>query len=183
MNEGSNSSSAGMARTLSLRHAMPGDEQAVAAVHVASWQAGYAGLLAATYLDSLRLDDRAARYTFGDRSAGRPATVVATESDQIVGFATTGPARGADCGACGELYALYVHPDWWGRRIGRALLVDARRRLTDAGVTEAMLWVLDGNQRAQRFYQADGWLRDGARRRERVHGIDIEELGYRRLLP
>ncbi len=172
-----------MARTFSLRHAVPGDEPAVAAVHVASWQAGYAGLLPASYLGSLRPDDRADRYTFGDRSAGHAATVVATEDSEIVGFATAGRARGADCEGCGELYALYVHPDRWGRNIGRVLLFNARKRLTGAGFTEAMLWVLDGNQRAQRFYQADGWLRDGARRRERLHGIDVEELGYRRLLP
>ena len=67
-----------MARTFSLRRAAPGVEMSVAAVHVASWQAGYAGLLAANYLDALRVDDRAARYvrrSLGRASGDRPSAL------------------------------------------------------------------------------------------------------------
>jgi hypothetical protein len=42
----------------------------------------------------------------------------------------------------------------------------ARVRLAGLGFIEGMLWVLDGNGRAERFYRADGWTRDGAERDE-----------------
>ncbi len=163
-----------------LRCAEPGDELAVAAVHVAGWQAGYAGLLPASYLDGLRVEDRAARYTFGDRGPGRPVTVLAVDDSGVVGFVVTGPARVAANPTRGELYALYVQPERWRQGIGHALLVDARRRLIAEGFVEASLWALEGNERAERFYRADGWRPVGARRREHLHGIEVDEVEYRR---
>jgi hypothetical protein len=45
------------------------------------------------------------------------------------------------------------------------------------------LWILLGNERADRFYRMDGWVPDGTRRREDVWGIDVESLRYLRPLP
>jgi hypothetical protein len=41
-----------------------------------------------------------------------------------------------------------------------------RARLAGLGFREAVLWVLDGNSRAEAFYRADGWTRDEAERDE-----------------
>ena len=99
----------------------------------------------------------------------------------IRGFATTGPAR-AETGV-GELLALYVDPDCWGRGFGRALVKAARERLLQQGYERAVLWVLDGNARATRFYATDGWAWDGARRTETLWGIEATDVRYRRALP
>ena len=45
-------------------------------------------------------------------------TIVAAQAGVICGFATTAPARDADTPEHGELCALYVDPDWWGRGVG-----------------------------------------------------------------
>jgi hypothetical protein len=71
---------------MELRLAVPADALAVARVRVRAWQAGYRGLLPDAYLDGLRSEHRAARYTF-DRSDG-PRTTVAITNGAIVGFAT-----------------------------------------------------------------------------------------------
>src|SRR5262249_20126629 len=95
----------------SLRPARPDDALAVARVHVRTWQAAYRGLLPDAYLDSLRAEDRARRYTFGSLGPDQPATIVALDGDgAIVGFATTAPARDADSAGAGELAALHVDP-------------------------------------------------------------------------
>lgn len=73
--------------SVQLRWARPGDEMAVAAVHVRSWQVAYRGLVPAEYLDGLRPEERAARYSFADRLPGRPATMLAVDGDRILGFA------------------------------------------------------------------------------------------------
>jgi hypothetical protein len=57
------------------------------------------------------------------------------------------------------------------------------RALHGLGFTEALLWVLIGNDRAERFYRADGWLPDGQRRDDDVWGARVSEIGYRRRLP
>jgi GNAT superfamily N-acetyltransferase len=153
-----------------IRTARVGDETAVAEVHVRSWQVGYRGLFADGYLDALRPEDRAARYTF-DRDD--PVTLVAV-SDRIRGFVTISPGAG-------ELMALYVDPDAWSGGLGRALIAEGQRRLAERN-TEATLWVLAGNARARRFYAANGWRPDGGERRDRVWGIAADEVRYRRSL-
>lgn len=156
---------------MELRLAVPADALAVARVHVRSWQVGYQGLLPGAYLDGLRLEDRAARYTF-DRSDG-PRTTVAIVDRAIAGFATINGD---------ELAALYVDPDAWGNGIGRALVSRARADLAAAGATAARLWLLDGNQRGQRFYERDGWATDGTRRAQTVWSVTVDEIEYRRSL-
>jgi len=155
----------------------------VAGVHVRSWQKGYRGLLPDAYLDGLRPEDRMARYTFGTTDPDLPSTMVAEEDGVICGFATTGPSRDVDVPDAGELLALYVDPEAWGRGVGRLLMVEARQHLGRRGCTESILWVLVGNDRAQRFYRIDGWRADGRRRTDEVWGVSVDELSFRRPLP
>ena len=167
---------------VTVRPAQPADAAAVAAVHVGSWQAAYRGLVPDAYLDALQPRDRQGRYRFGVEDADAPATLVAVEDDAVLGFATTGPARGGEGDSCGELLALYLDPVAWDRGIGRLLMAEARAALSRRFAV-AVLWVLKGNSRAERFYRADGWAPDGRGRTEVVWGIAIDEIAYRRPLP
>jgi hypothetical protein len=45
-----------------------------------------------------------------------------------------------------------------------------------------VLWVLEGNERAERFYRAAGWARDGGRKVEEFQGTDLVEVRYRKPL-
>jgi GNAT superfamily N-acetyltransferase len=166
-----------------LRPAQPSDSLAVAEVHVRSWQVGYRGLMPDGYLDTLIPQQRAERYTFADRSRDMPWTTVAVEDSLIRGFATTGPANDPDTPASGELLGLYVDPSHWSKGTGRALIAAARHELAERGFRDAILWVLSGNERAQRFYQKDGWRPDGSHRLDEVWGVLVRELRYRRGLP
>ena len=149
-------------------------------MHVRAWQAGYRGLLPDAYLNSLRAEERAARYDFSGIDPARPATLVAVDAGAIRGFATTAAAR-EDAG-CGELCALYVDPDCWSRGIGAALVRAARARLWQRGFRRAQLWLLAGNARGERFYRGDGWLPDGGLRRDTIWGIEVDEVRFARTL-
>ena len=164
---------------LRLRAAQLGDEAAVAAVHVRSWQAGYRGVLPDAYLDSLDPADRAGRYTFGSTDPAVPFTMLAVSGDVVCGFLTTMPPADPEVG---EIGALYVDPAWWRRGVGRLLMDEACTRLVDAGHREAVLWVLEGNVRGLAFYAELGWVPDGARQRDEVWGITVEEVCLRRRL-
>lgn len=167
---------------LRIRPAEPADALNVARVHVRSWQEGYRDLMSAAFLQSLSIEERARRYTFASLDPAAPLTWVAEENDSICGFATTVGARDADAASSGELAALYVHPDRWGQGIGRALITAARAHLKAAGFQHALLWVLSGNLRAERFYRQDGWAADGHSRRGERGGLEIEERRFRRAL-
>lgn len=165
-----------------IRPAQPDDALAVARVHVCAWQAGYRHLLPDDYLAQLRVEERASRYDFANQDIQRPKTLVAIEDGAIRGFATTAPSRDADTQDCGELCALYVDPGCWGRGLGGALLAAARLHLAELGYGHAVLWLLAGNRRADRVYRADAWAPDGQARTERIWGITVDEIRYRRSL-
>lgn len=167
---------------LLIRPAQPADALAVARVHVRSWQVGYRTLLPDQFLNQLRPEDRAARYDFSHFDPMKPYTQLAESEGEILGFATTAPARDPDCPGMGELLALYVAPDRWGQGIGRQLAAAARQRLTAQGFNQAILWMLEGNARADRFYRNDGWLPDGLHKQGDIWGLTLPEIRYRRPL-
>jgi ribosomal protein S18 acetylase RimI-like enzyme len=63
------------------------------------------------------------------------------------------------------------------------LMTEARRRLIDTGFEEAILWVLQGNDRARSFYEREGWEADGPTRVENVYDIVSTVSRFRRALP
>lgn len=165
-----------------LRPAQPEDAMAVARVHVRSWQVAYRTLLPHDYLDQLRPEDRAAHYDFASLDPQKPKTIVATDSDLILGFATTMPSRDPDLPGQAELCALYVDPEHWSRGIGVALITAARAGLFDQGFRNAYLWLLAGNLRAARFYSLDGWRPTENHRTDTLWGITVNEVRYLREL-
>ncbi len=168
-----------------LRPAQPEDALAVAGVHVRSWQAAYRNILPDEYLNQLRPEDRAAKYDFATRDPLKPRTIVAVEEEMnpaIRGFATIMPVTDSEMPGYGELCALYVDPPQWGKGIGVALLSAARVQMHEQGFRHAILWVLTGNVRAERFYQNDGWAADGIRRKATVWDIEVDEIRYARQL-
>jgi ribosomal protein S18 acetylase RimI-like enzyme len=133
------------------------DCRAIAELHVASWRAAYAHLLAAEYLSGLSVEQREASWR-KVLAEGRSELLVARRDGVILGFASFGPSRDQDAPpARGELWAIYVHPDAWSTGVGRRLLAAARERLAASGHASASIWVLAGNERAIRFYAAAGF--------------------------
>lgn len=165
-----------------LRPAAIEDAKAIARVHVKSWQAAYRGLLPDEYLDGLRAEERAERYNFANPDRYAPQTIVAEVDGAIAGFATTSRSHDASLPDFGELCALYVDPEFWGKGYGVALVAEARSRLVSLGFEDALLWILKGNVRADRFYRKDGWQPDGAEKSEMMWGTQVVEFRYLRHL-
>jgi RimJ/RimL family protein N-acetyltransferase len=44
---------------------------------------------------------------------------------------------------------------------------------------DAVLWVLDDNPRARRFYEREGWTLDGERKEDEYLGLRVAEVRYR----
>ncbi len=184
-----------------LRNARPDDVGAIAVVHVRSWQATYAGHFPDDFLDALdpaqraegwrryfeqglRADETVLVYETGSPAGGEgnESEGVAGSGD-IVGFAHVGPSRDEDARGAGELYAIYLLPERWGQGLGRALMARSLVELAASGFAAATLWVLEGNRRARRFYEAGGWRADGSSKVDDHLGFPIREVRYRRELP
>jgi GNAT superfamily N-acetyltransferase len=162
-----------------IRQAHPEDSEAIALVHVRGWQAAYRDVFPGEALAGLSVGQRAQMWRGQIASGG--AVIVAEENGVVQGFAAVGPSQDEDSEGLGELYTIYVEPSRWGRGIGRELCGAAEDALRGGGFREAILWVLDDNPRARRFYEARGWRQDGMRTVERL-GVEVPELRYRKLL-
>ncbi len=165
-------------RQVQVRAAGPSDARALAVVHVETWRTAYRGLLPDRVLDSLDLDAREARWREVLAQGG--TATVAEQDAALVGFCSYGPSGDEDAGtAVGELLAIYVMPTSWGSGVGRQLHDVALRVLAGNGMTEATLWVLDGNERARRFYEQRGWTLDGRSKTEELGDVAVLEVRYR----
>ncbi|MGD0560880.1 MAG: GNAT family N-acetyltransferase, partial [Streptosporangiaceae bacterium] len=151
----------------SVRPAAVADAEGVGLVHVRSWQSAYRGKIPQEHLDGLDPAGRAQvwRRIMEEAEPSRGGVLVAVAAGGgIIGFASFGPSRDSDTDprVTGEVFAIYADPDAWGTGAGRALMASAVAELARLGYASAILWVLDTNDRARRFYALAGWQEDGA---------------------
>jgi GNAT superfamily N-acetyltransferase len=146
-----------------IREPIPEDAEALGRMHWASWQEAYAPLLPGGFWTA---EAEAARIAGWHRNLARPypgsITMVAVRDGEIVGHASSGPARpNATAGAPvrdRELWSLYVLAAEYGTGLASRLL----EAVLPAG-TPAELWVFEANPRARAFYAKHGFVPDGAR--------------------
>jgi ribosomal protein S18 acetylase RimI-like enzyme len=169
-----------------VRHATIDDAPALALVHVHAWQAAYRGAMPDSFLDALSVADRASwwRDVFAaGPGPGQPSTLVGLADDALGGFVTVGPCNDdALAGSVSQLWALNVDPAHWGTGLADALVERGTEHLRSLGRPEAVLWVVDSNARARRFYERHGWAPDGAHMTADLGGFEVDEVRYRRPL-
>jgi ribosomal protein S18 acetylase RimI-like enzyme len=170
-----------------LRDATPADARAVATVIVRTWRVAYRGQLPDDVLADLSVADR--ERFWSEILTARPLrtrVVVAVIGPVVVGVAATGPpvvATDRSDPAVGDLYALYLDSDLWGRGLGTRLHAAALDHLRSSGFTRAGLWVLATNERALRFYDRHGWIDTGRTQVDRGPGdVELHERRLRRSL-
>ncbi|MER3484794.1 MAG: hypothetical protein C4345_01245 [Chloroflexota bacterium] len=98
--------------------------------------------------------------------------LVAVVNDRVIGYALCGETRERR----GELFAIYVLPEWQKKSIGRRLWEQAVEHLRSLGVPDMVIWVLAANELARRFYERQG-AEVFATRTFPVGDAQIEEVG------
>jgi GNAT superfamily N-acetyltransferase len=165
---------------LTIRSAFAADIPAIAAIHVAGWQATYRGILPDALLDSLSVEQRIALWT--DWIAGdRVHTLVASTDSGVIGFTRLCPAQplASPPPNSAEVSHLYIHPSSQKIGAGSALFAQALELARSEGYGVLLLWVLEVNERARRFYERFGLQPDGARRTDPGFlGNDAVEVRY-----
>ena len=169
----------------SIRAATPNDVDRIAEVHVRSWQAAYADIFPAEYLSNLTVAERRDQWRARFDADPPPTVLVAEDEREIVGWASVGLSRDQDSdGLVGEVYGLYVDPPSWGRGTGGSLWSAAISVGVAAGWTRLIVWVLEENRRARRFYENVGLALEPSRRRlYRRDGQTAQSVRYALALP
>ena len=140
-----------------VRPAGAADAAAVAAVHEAAWRASLGPLLPPEVLCRLGDGDRRRKMAALARDPGPDHRMLVAERDgAVVGFVWFGRRPTELPPYQGQLHSLYVLPACQRSGVGGRLLREAAAALHDAGVAGMMLWVLETNGPARRFYERHG---------------------------
>jgi ribosomal protein S18 acetylase RimI-like enzyme len=160
---------------ITIRPARPGDARGIARLDIETWRATYAGVLSTAYLVGLSERHREAGWRAVILREPRDVRVAVGSNGAILGFGSCGPNR-ADRSFNGEVFTLYVAPDWQNQGIGRRLLIALFRRLVASGRRSAILWVLRDNP-SRFFYERLG-AQQVSRKPIAVGGTTIEAIAY-----
>ena len=161
--------------TTEIRRARREDAAAIAAVHETSWLQAYSGILPHRALASMvaRRDVR-----WWNRAIRQSTRVLTLEvGGAVAGYATIGPNRVKSLSEGGEVYELYLAPEFQGLGFGRKLFLAARQDLRAGGKRGCLVWVLEDNAPAIRFYENAGG-RDVAEGSETFDGRTLNKIAY-----
>jgi ribosomal protein S18 acetylase RimI-like enzyme len=163
------------ADTIAIRAARLEDAAAIARLDVETWQAAYAGILQTPYLAGLSATRRESGWTHLLRRDPASVRVAIDSAGGVIGFGSCGASRG-DREFTGEVFTLYVAPDWQNQGVGRRLLLALFERLVAHGHASAIIWVLRENP-ARFFYQRLGG-KEVRRKLLPFNGGEVAASGY-----
>lgn len=167
-----------------IRVATEADARGVAEVVVLSWQTAYRGIISSQGLASLSIAEREAvwreRLRGDDPDSSDWINLVCESEGRIIGFATYRPCGDEDKDpvSVGELVAIYLLPEYWGQGLGKRMLDEVMRHFKTQAVSQVTLWVIEGNSRAQRFYEMAGFRADGLKKTEVKLGTRVVLVRY-----
>jgi RimJ/RimL family protein N-acetyltransferase len=166
---------------MTVRPAAFEDARALAEVQVAAWHAAYRGLMPDARLAEFTVDKRAALWQRMLENPRSTTTILIEAGGSLAGYCLFGPTRDEDGKhrPIGEIIALNVRPKYWRRGFGKELCEFALREAPARKWRSVTLWVLQGNERAQRFYEALGFALDGSERTDtKLIGAPLHEFRY-----
>lgn len=160
-----------------VRNATPRDASPIARVHVETWRDSYAGILPSHKLAGMSRRQHVGGWSQSLRNPRREIVLVAEDAAaEVLGFGTGGRARTFSPPYEGEVYMLYVLPEFQDLGVGSALMKGLFEQLLRRKYRSGLLWVLADNP-ARFFYQTVGGKLIG-RREEPFWGVSVKELAY-----
>jgi ribosomal protein S18 acetylase RimI-like enzyme len=162
-------------RTIRIRMAQTGDAAHVAAIHDSSWMEAYRGIIPGPHLEKM-VQRRGETWWAG--AIARGSRVAVLDYDGIpIGYASYGRNRAASLPYRGEIFELYLKPEFQGLGFGSRLFSAAKRELASHGFSSTVVWCLGENERAVSFYERLGGLLVG-RAHEKFGEMACERLAF-----
>jgi len=139
---------------IEIRRAKASDAAAVADTHDEAWRGAYQGVIPGVELEKLVTRRGADWWDSAIRKGSRVSVLVF--GDKVAGYANYGRNRARSLHFEGEIYELYLRPEFQGLGFGRRLFTSARRDLMQSGLKSMVIWALSDNEPATEFYRALG---------------------------
>lgn len=143
-----------MDELISLRRAEYDDAQGLAQVHAEAWRQAYLGVLPSLDLERF-IANRSKPWWQSKIRQG--AEIILFSFDKTpAGYASIGFNRYNQYPFQGEIFELYLKPEYQGIGFGSKLFTKAREALKSKGLYSLIVWALTENKPALHFYLAMG---------------------------
>lgn len=139
---------------IEIRRAKMNDAPAVAETHDQAWRTAYQGIIPGNELNKL-INRRGPDWWESAIRKGSRITVLQF-GERIAGYANYGRNRARSLYYDGEIYELYLRPEFQGLGFGRRLFTAARKDLIQSGLKSLVVWALSDNDPALGFYRTLG---------------------------
>lgn len=149
------------------------DPLEISNIYEQSWKYAYKNIIPQDYLDSIP----SGRWANGVNKNGRKDLAV-FENGSLAGTASICASRWEKHREFGEIVSIYLLPEYMGKGIGRILLQRCIKELQKLGYDKILLWVLEENYRARRFYEKNGFVCSGEYMSDNIGGKDLREVMY-----
>lgn len=157
---------------MEIRYILPDDDLSeIGGVYERSWKYAYKNIIPQDYLDRISGDG----WIDGINKDGRKS-VVAVENGMIIGTSCFCRSRWENYAGYGEIVSLYLLPEYMGKGYGGDLLSGAVKELNLLGFQKILLWVLEDNKRAWKFYEKHGFVFSGEYKEDNIGGKKLREM-------
>ncbi len=163
-----------------IREAHQDDIIGIAKVRVDTWRATYKGIVPDDFIENLSYQSTAEGWReafWENRRPGVALFVAENESEDIVGVAVCGPEQSEDTVYRGEIYVLYVLPQFQNQGIGHALVAACVHYLQQQLAVETLLIWAMAESPYRRFYESLGGKVVREKNKE-FGGKMLLEVGY-----
>src|ERR1700731_2971499 len=139
---------------IEIRRAKASDAPAVASAHDEACRVAYERISPGTELEKLINRRGASWWDSAIRKGSRIALL--GFGDLVAGYANYGRNRARSLYYDGEIYELYLRPEFQGLGFGHKLFASVRRDLTQSGLQSMVVWALSDNSPPVDFYRSLG---------------------------
>lgn len=157
---------------MEVRHAGEDESGRMGLIYCESWKAAYKGIVPDDYLNSLTVENCT------PKKMNPAKNLVVLDGEACVGLCNISPGRDDGAGGEGEICAIYLLPDYFGKGFAKPLFERGVRELRGMGFTRQYLWVLADNARARSFYEKNGFHANGETRSITISGAALWETKY-----
>ena len=157
-----------------IRRAVPGDESTLAYIQTESWKAAFKNILSEEDLERCTVLDRATQmYRKLLLENKRNGYILELDGKGHL-IAWWDRTREPDMPGYAEIICIHSLQDNWRKGFGSKMMDKLLHDIANVGYKRAMLWVFDENDRAKKFYEAKGFLKNGKAKT----GLGVTEVMY-----
>ena len=145
----------------------------ISSIYEQSWRKTYKGMLPSRYLKKIPEGNWTERINhFCSRS------MVMVSAGEYIGTVSFGECRMEQYSGWGEIYSLYLLPQYTGKGLGKRLMDRALSEMKEKGFTNILLFALEQNLTARKFYENYGFTLSGDMMKKKFGHKNVTQVMY-----